>query len=218
MIRLQRREVPDHLAQRIAQRTQRFLALREAGETIPENLATAYKDPEVKLLLREETADKCAYCESKIPHVDYGDVEHLISKAARPDLRFEYTNLTYACGVCNTKKGDYNDEQTPLLNPYIDDIERHLLAVGPMVMRLPTSDRGLVTQKRLDLNRGALVERRTERLEAIGTLMDQVARASIPAIREVLLDQVRQECDADKEYAFVARSFVSRTLESIEAG
>jgi len=186
------------------------------GQAIPDSLATSYRDRDIKLLLQKETADKCAYCESKITHVDYGDVEHIIPKVKRPDLRFDYSNLTYACSVCNTKKGDYHDDAAPLLNPYIDAPEEHLLAVGPMLMRLPTSDKGLVTQKRLDLNRAPLIERRTERLESIGTLMDQVARANSTAVRQVLLDQIGQESADDKEYAFIVQGFVNCTLRFID--
>ncbi|MDZ4729402.1 MAG: HNH endonuclease signature motif containing protein [Planctomycetota bacterium] len=212
MIRLHKRDVPADIAQRIADRTARYRELQATGEEIPAALNVAYRDPQVKLLLRAETSDKCAYCESKIPHVDFGDVEHIISKAARPDLRYEYANLTYACGVCNTKKGNYHNDGTPLLNPYEDDPDEHLIAVGPMVMRDPRSDRGLLTQKRLELNRGSLIERRSERLEAIGTLMDQIARTTNPRIRDVLLEQVRLECESQKEYAFVVRGYV-KSLE-----
>ena len=36
----------------------------------------------------DETHGKCAYCESKIKHIDYGDIEHILpkNKNARPDL------------------------------------------------------------------------------------------------------------------------------------
>jgi HNH endonuclease len=208
MIPLTKRAVPPDLAQKLARKTARYLSLRSLAMPIPKSLASGYNDPKVKRLLREETADKCAYCESKIPHVDYGDIEHMISKDARPDLRFSFDNLTFACGVCNTKKHDYDDPNAPLLNPYRDNPNDHLKAFGPMVMRLPTSDRGLITQKRLDLNRPNLVERRTERLESIGTLLDQIARTTNPSIKQVLEDQVQQECGADKEYAFVVRGYV----------
>lgn len=215
MIRLSKAQLPQELQELLADRTSRFLDLLAAGQPIPDGIADSYRDRRIKLLLRTETADKCAYCESKVPHIDHGDVEHIVPKAVRPELRFSFDNLTYACSVCNGKKGAFHNEQTPLLNPYVDDPQDHLVAVGPMVMRRPTSDRGLVTQRVLDLNRGALVERRAERLEAVGSLMDQIARTSNVAIRQVLLDQVNQESLQDKEYAFVVRGYVSAMLDSL---
>lgn len=217
MIRLTKLPVPEAVAQRLANRTQQYAELVAQGQEIPEAVANGYNHPDVKALLKQETSDKCAYCESKVPHVDYGDIEHMLSKLHRPDLRFDYQNLTYSCTVCNNKKRDYHDEQNPLINPYVDVPEDHLAAYGPMVMRLATSDRGLITQRRLDLNRGELVERRKERLEQIGILMDQIARTTNAGIRAVLEEQIRQECEADKEYAFVVRSFVDRSRELQDA-
>ncbi len=215
MIRLTKLQVPAHVAERLASRAERYAELLAQGGEIPDSVANGYNHPDVKALLRQETADKCAYCESKVSHVDYGDIEHILSKHHRDDLRFDYANLTYACGVCNNKKRAYHNEEIPLLNPYQDEPEQHLAAYGPMVMRIPTSDRGLVTERRLDLNRGELVERRMERLEQIETLMDQLSRTTNAAIRMVLEEQIRQECEADKEYAFVVRSFVSCTREHV---
>ena len=212
MIRLTKRIPPEELITRLQERTERFLHLLSVGRAVPDSLASSYKDPEVKALLRAETADKCAYCESKIPHISYGDVEHIVPKSIRPETRFSYENLTYACSICNNKKSDYHDEQLPLLNPYVDEPGQHFIAAGPMVGRVPTSDRALVTEKRLELNRSGLVERRKERLESIGTLLDQLARTTQPAIRSVLEAQLTEECADDKEFAFVVRGYVAALL------
>ncbi|ABB73430.1 TIGR02646 family protein [Nitrosospira multiformis ATCC 25196] len=212
MIKLNKLTVPPEIAEKIRQRQQHYNELDAKGEQIPDSLASAYKAPEVKELLRCETAEKCAYCESKISHVDYGDVEHLLPKSKFPQLRYSYENLTYTCSVCNTKKGDFFDAQTPLLNPYKDKPEDHLMAVGSMIFFIPGSDRGLVTQKRLALNRSNLVERRGERLESVATLIDQIARTKTSAIREVLLHELKEECEASEEYAFVVRTYVEAVL------
>ncbi len=216
MIKLSKLNLPPELAAKITDRTQRYQDLVAAGEPVPDSLSSAYKAAEVKVLLRTETADKCAYCESKIPHVDYGDVEHLLPKSVFPHLRYTYGNLTYACGVCNTRKGDFYSAETPLLNPYEDHPGEHLIPIGPMVMRSPASDRGLLTEKKLALNRTELVERRMERLEAVATLVDQVARTENPVIRSVLVEQIEKECRDDKEYAFVVRAFVASSLERVD--
>jgi len=149
MIKLSKLTVPTEIEEKIKQRQQRYNELDASGEQIPDSLASAYRAPEVKELLRHETAEKCAYCESEVLHVDYGDVEHLLPKSKFPHLRYSYENLTFACSVCNIKKGDFFDAETPLLNPYEDKPEDHLMPFGPSVLPTPASDRGLITQNGL---------------------------------------------------------------------
>lgn len=208
MIQLTKIAIPQALENLIKQRTQRYLHLVAAGEVVPDSLASSYSTPEIKMLLKTETSHKCAYCESKITHVYFGDVEHIIPKSVSPELRYSYANLTFACAVCNNKKGAYNDLLNQLLNPFTDQLDQHIRAVGPMVIRKPQSDRGLITQKLLDLNRLSLIERRTERLESISSLLDQIERTNNNAVKMVLEEQIRQECANDKEFSFVVREFV----------
>lgn len=218
MIKLRKLNVPAEMAEKMNQQQQRYNQLSTSGEEIPDSLASAYGAREVKELLRNETAEKCAYCESKVLHVDYGDVEHLRPKSQFPHLRYSYENLTFACSVCNTKKGNFYDPQTPLLNPYEDVPEDHLMPIGPAVWSVPTSDRGLCTQKRLALNRPELVERRTERLDGIATLVDQIFRTRKPAIRQVLLNELKEECEPNEEYAFVVRAYIKGILNAYGQG
>src|SRR5579862_8186359 len=53
-----------------------------------------YAHPEIKDALRTETRGKCAYCESKIAHVAPEHVEHILPKSKRPELTFDWANLT----------------------------------------------------------------------------------------------------------------------------
>lgn len=218
MIRLTKQAAPETVRQRLADRAEQYAQLKAQGLEIPDSVANGYNHPEVKAVLKQETSDKCAYCESKVPHVDHGDIEHILSKRHREDLRFAFDNLTYSCAVCNNKKRDYHDEQLPLLNPYQDIPDEHLAPFGPMVMRRHNSDRGLITQRRLDLNRGELVERRQERLEQVAMLMDQLARTTNSSIRNVLEEQIRQECRMDKEYTFVVKGYVTQAREPLATG
>lgn len=70
----------------------------------------------VKEALIRAQHGKCAFCESRITHVSYGDVEHFRPKAAyhqregepleRPGyywLAYEWTNLFFACQICNQR-------------------------------------------------------------------------------------------------------------------
>src|SRR4051812_33987010 len=70
--------------------------------------AEIYGAEEVKTALRIAQHDKCCFCESKVPHISPGDIEHFRPKAAvrqRPDgpllrpgyywLTYEWTNLFF---------------------------------------------------------------------------------------------------------------------------
>jgi hypothetical protein len=181
------------------------------GEKASDALKGAYKTDEIKDRLKEETRNKCAYCESCMLHVDYGDIEHIKPKGRNPVLRFEYWNLTLSCGVCNTKKAEFED----IIDPYSANPADHLVPHGPLIFRHAASDAGLMTEKRLDLNRAPLLERRKERLQALAVMADQIARTTNGVIRQVLVDEFKAEASNDKEFSLVARAFVDQICAQI---
>lgn len=102
---------------------------------------------------------RCAYCEARVQHVDYGDVEHYRPKSAVKEdpghggyywLAYDPTNLLPSCGLCNKAPGKVDqfpvlngtrvvgpesrieDERPLLFNPYSEDPRDHLkfLATG----------------------------------------------------------------------------------------
>jgi uncharacterized protein (TIGR02646 family) len=80
-----------------------------------------YNAKSVKRALQKTQHEKCAFCESKVSHVAYGDVEHFRPKKGyrqrRNDLliqpgyywlAYEWSNLLFCCQVCNQRfKGNY---------------------------------------------------------------------------------------------------------------
>ena len=75
-----------------------------------------YGAKSVKNGLKKAQLDKCAFCESKISHIAWGDVEHFRPKAAyrqganepliRPGyywLAYEWSNLLFCCQLCNQR-------------------------------------------------------------------------------------------------------------------
>ena len=89
-----------------------------------------YGAKSVKAALRKAQHDKCAFCESKITHIAYGDVEHFRPKAGyrqRPEdpleqpgyywLAYDWTNLLFCCQICNQR---HKRNHFPL----IDEAER----------------------------------------------------------------------------------------------
>jgi hypothetical protein len=86
-----------------------------------------YGGESVKKALLRAQFDKCAFCESQVTAVSYGDVEHLRPKAGfkqnaddslgRPGyywLAYTWTNLYFACQICNQR---FKRNLFPLANP-----------------------------------------------------------------------------------------------------
>jgi uncharacterized protein (TIGR02646 family) len=78
--------------------------------------STIYGHASVKDSLMAAQHDKCAFCECKIAHIQYGDVEHFRPKAAfrqkvgdpltRPGyywLAYDWANLLLSCQLCNQR-------------------------------------------------------------------------------------------------------------------
>lgn len=86
-----------------------------------------YSHETVKQALIQAQHGKCAFCESKFAHIDFGDVEHFRPKAGwrheegeplqRPGyywLAYEWTNLFVSCTLCNQQfKRNLFPLQTP---------------------------------------------------------------------------------------------------------
>lgn len=209
MIRLTKRALSPEMQNAINDNIKSYQELKAAGKEISKALLSAYNTKELKELLKEETSCKCAYCESKMLHVDYGDIEHITPKGDDPTLRYSYENLTLACGICNTKKSTHLD----ILNPYIVDPEEHLFAFGPLIFRKPHSDVGAITEKRLDLNRAPLVEKRKERIEALQTIADQIVRTNNASLRQLLLDEFEEQCSGKMEYSLAAKAYANQVRQ-----
>ena len=79
--------------------------------------SAVYGHPSVKAALVAAQHDKCCFCESKVTHVTYGDVEHFRPKGGYRQraqdaltmpgyywLAYEWTNLLFACPLCNQRQ------------------------------------------------------------------------------------------------------------------
>jgi uncharacterized protein (TIGR02646 family) len=186
-------------------RSQAHRAIRQAEEK--------YRHAEVKAVLVKMFHGKCAYCESKITHVDYGHVEHYRPKSRFPDRTFEWSNLLLACGLCNgpEHKGDHFPEAAndgPLLNPCEEDPNDHLDFHFDRVARLANvfgkTPRGVTTEKVLGLNRPELrAFRSTEVCKLI--VLARFARKDSEAKK--LLDAAIQN---DAQFAAFAQTIIGQ--------
>ncbi len=110
-----------------------------------------YGAKSVKNALIKAQHDKCCFCESKVTHIAYGDVEHFRPKAGfrqsdndslgRPGyywLAYRWENLFFSCQLCNQR---YKKNLFPLRDPakrarsHHDDVgQEESLFIDPAAM------------------------------------------------------------------------------------
>ena len=211
MIKLSKVEKPQVLVDFAEQWTNEYLDCLQRDEKPSETIAHRYNNKAIKDTLEKETFGKCAYCESKIKHVEFGDIEHILPKCkdARPDLYVEWSNLTLACEVCNrVKKRDYYNPNVPLVNPYEDNPKEFFIFLGTIITARKDNKRGAITESILDLNRSDLVVRRNERLQSVNKLLRSWEQTNDKAMKDVLTEELKRECTPDKEYSAFVKSFL----------
>lgn len=211
MIKLSKAKKPQVLVDNDNKWTKEYLDCLNENKKPSDTIAHRYNHPDIKAALEEETTGKCAYCESKITHIEFGDIEHILpkNKDARPELYVDWNNLTLACEICNrTCKKDYYDPNVPLVNPYIDDPNDFFLFLGTIISSKNNNSRGFVTEKTLALNRSDLVVRRNERLQSISNLFVLWEQTQDPALKNTLANELVKECAPDKEYSAFVKHFL----------
>ena len=185
---------------------------REWTQTLMENIANGtvtdaqrlrYRDPAIKEALKHETSGKCAYCESKILHIAFGDIEHIWPKSVSPELTFEWTNLTLACSVCNVNKSNNFPRGMNLVNPYTCDPNERFLFLGPLVMAKTGDGGAICTERFLKLNRTELVLERIKRINALRDYVEAMESAT-PEVKEMLLALLPDEVASHTEYSGAA--------------
>lgn len=168
-----------------------------------------YNHPDVRRALELMFEGKCAYCESKIKHVGYPQIEHFRPKAI-PRFRrlcFNWGNLLLACGMCNGP--EYKADQFPsvqeggpLVNPCREDPTDNFAfewdAVGLVASVRPTTVRGATSERVYGLNRAALRTYRGRQVKRLAFIASMAA--ADPAARK-LLDEARQPDSAFSAFA-----------------
>jgi len=151
-----------------------------------------YAHKTVKAALRKTQHDKCCFCESKVTHISYGDVEHFRPKAGvrqkssdvleRPGyywLAYEWSNLFFSCQLCNQR---FKGNLFPLRNPagrakshddnvaaekpiFIDpseDVGKYISFREEVIVAVDNNARGKTTIEALGLDRVRLNNMRRE--------------------------------------------------------
>lgn len=170
-----------------------------------------YRDSTIKEALKQETSDKCVYCESKIGHNTPGDVEHKIPTSKDPSKHFTWENLTIACSECNRRKNNFYSEHEGFLDPYVDDVENILEHHGPIVGWRVGHVRGEITAKTLDLSspvRTSLVARKIEKIIELQHLLERYNSEAPGMLKELLMRQLMTMANQSAEYSAMVASFL----------
>jgi len=159
-----------------------------------------YGHADVKRALQVAQGNKCCFCESKIGHISYGDVEHYRPKTGwvqadeplnKPGyywLANDWENLLLSCQICNQRykknyfplrdnntralshTADIHAEDPLFIHPVLDDPELYITFREEVPIAIDSNDRGLATIEKLGLNRELLNEQRRKDLKQLKQL------------------------------------------------
>jgi uncharacterized protein (TIGR02646 family) len=170
-----------------------------------------YKHPSIKEKLKEETSDKCIYCESKIGHITPGDIEHKKPISKFPDLTFEWENITIACGECNRRKNDYYSsfEDDCFLDPYAQDVESMIFHYGPLITAKIEHNNADITLKILGLiKRKELLTQKIQKFQDIDARYRQYYSEKNNTLKEVLKRDLIDMANSTEEYSGMVKAFL----------
>lgn len=185
-----------------------------------ENARNRYQHPEIKNSLVEMFHGKCAYCESKIGHVAYGDIEHFYPKGSYIDKTFDWNNLLFSCQICNNPrhkgtKFPLDGNGNPLLIDPTDgvtDATVHLRFDWNPKTQLASiygrDNRGREVERTFDLNgqngRKELIKHRSKYVKTLLLVLRaaQVGNADAKAL-------LQEACLSKSEYSAFAIALIS---------
>lgn len=211
MIKLTKADEPEVLKNNGEAWTNELLGKIARGEKLTPSEASRYRHPEIKAAVIAETHGKCAYCESKLRHIHHGDIEHIFPKSLDEKMRFQWSNLTLACEICNQNKSNKDPNFEYIIDPYKIDPEEHILFVGAFTYS-KSIPQGLNTKTILDLNRVELVERRQEKLDQIMQSFEIVLHGNLPDItKKIIFENIKENDGAGSSpYAAMVRSLIQQ--------
>jgi len=207
MIHLKKSPKPDILIQKESLWKDELMGYVKNGQDIPKSVQNRYSHKKIKEALLKETKEKCAYCESRITAIDYGDIEHIEPKRKVPEKTFDWSNLTVSCGKCNQNKGEYYDIDLPLVNPYTDDPEKDIVFLGAYPSA--RSQRGLMTVEKLKLDRVELLERRTEHIKKIQPMISLYLSTPHKELKRMLYQDLVDYTRDNQEYSALMKSILA---------
>jgi len=218
MIKLEKGPEPQILTDHADEWLEELMEALAIGTKKADYLKSRYRHRDIKVALIEETFAKCAYCESKILHTSFGDIEHVIPKSKDLKYSFMWKNLTLACDVCNTRKAEFDPSEDEVIDPYTTDPDEHLAFSGTMVFSKGT-ELGKQTKTIMGLNRAELLERRKERLESLVSIIEDLLNPRLPvaARKAIFADFKSVELARSTPYSAMANAFARQQEDLIDA-
>jgi hypothetical protein len=191
--------------------------LLDAKKLEIEKVQACYRHEQVKTALGAMFGNKCAYCEAKILHISWGDIEHYYPKAIYIDKTFEWENMVLSCQRCNSAKGVQfpvaSSGEPLLIHPAdgITDPATHLVFDWDEVAKTASiygrDERGTAVEKVFSLNRKELLEHRSKSVKRLAALLKFAIKGE-----EDALSLLQEACQADQEYAAFARVLTAKLL------
>ena len=247
MIRIEKQKAPDFLnsstVDLATEKMKEFFASKNRSQKRYDWPFNAEIDKELKGHLHEVFHGKCGYCEIKIDYAELGTVDRYRPNNGVRDknefhqdlywwLTFEWDNLIYACKECNQYKGnyfpikgrralnekdDYENEHRMLLNPYLDETDKHLNYIHSNDGHIDAlTDEGNQTIELLRLNRTNLLEgrrkARKEIIEAVESLIDGKQMKKFTVVR--LLTTIYELYDPSIEFLSYKRFVLLNELDT----
>ena len=167
-------------------------------------VASRYGASEIRAALSHETFNKCAYCESLIGAVSYPHVEHIRPKNLHKHLTFEWSNLTLACQVCNTKKGVHDVNEDNFVHPYDQNPEEEFHFAGAFMGVTANNSAARLMRNWLDLNRADLVVLRLEVIQRVESIYLEAVSLRKESRRPFIDLSLPAITSADKQFSRVA--------------
>jgi len=186
----------------------------DASKKIKVKTEKKYNNAEVKKALKVMFSSKCAYCESHISHIDYGEIEHFKPKSKFPNSCFDWDNLLLGCSICNGKLFKGNkfpevEEGGPFVNPVVENpndfFEFDFDPNTGTANVIPKNTRGVTTEKELGLNRDDLVRHRSSMVRKMVVIAIKASNGDEDCKYELL-----RCCNNQEEYAAFARFLRNR--------
>ena len=202
-----------------------------------------YGHKTVKKALIKTQHDKCCFCESKITHISYGDVEHFRPKGGvrqtpkgplgKPGyywLAYEWSNLFFSCQLCNQR---FKKNLFPLINPgnraksHHDDInaekpkfispaenpEQYISFRKEIAYAIDDNPRGKATIEELGLNRDKLAGVRLKHFEML-QILHKTATIGLPeSLRKEAKAHIAKCIQSSSQYASMVRCAVKDNFQ-----
>jgi hypothetical protein len=150
-------------------------------------------------ILRDEFGKRCVYCAlpDRLKGKESFGVDHYRPKKKFPNLETEYSNLFYACNICNSRKGDFwpsceqiaNKQFIP--NPCDHVMYSYLRAAGPRIDA--RNETGRFALDVLDLNDPQSIAYRQIVIDTCSALNTELR--SMKGVKGTLVAQIGQCLD-----------------------